>query len=56
MNLACMQPTQPTHHDWEWGHHPGFPSDGSNQCQLTNFPVEAWNPVWVKYLDLPDAE
>jgi TolB protein len=30
-------------------------ADGSNQRQLTNFPFEAWNPVWVKYMDVPDT-
>lgn len=30
-------------------------ADGSNQRQLTNFPFEAWNPVWVKYLDVPET-
>jgi TolB protein len=25
-------------------------SSGGNQRQLTNFPFEAWDPVWVKYV------
>lgn len=26
-------------------------ADGGNQRQLTDFPFEAWDPVWVKYSD-----
>jgi len=26
-------------------------ADGSNQRQLTYFEWEAWDPVWVKYVD-----
>ena len=26
-------------------------ASGQNQCQITNFPFEAWDPVWVKYTD-----
>ncbi|MCB0063132.1 MAG: PD40 domain-containing protein, partial [Caldilineaceae bacterium] len=26
-------------------------ADGSNQRQFTNFPFEAYDPVWVKYAD-----
>ena len=26
-------------------------ADGGNQRQLLELPFEAWDPVWVKYLD-----
>ncbi|MCC6454935.1 MAG: PD40 domain-containing protein [Caldilineaceae bacterium] len=28
-------------------------SSGGNQRQFTNFPFEAWDPVWVKYVESP---
>jgi hypothetical protein len=31
-------------------------SSGGDQRQLTNFPFEAWDPVWVKYVGEPSSE
>jgi hypothetical protein len=72
-------PSQLTHNEWEWDHHPSFSPDGSeivfssnrvtgrrqlwmmtssggDQRQLTNFTFEAWDPVWIKYVEGQNEE